>query len=82
MHPASVAVIDDGFDSNTLAAVVVRSLQTGGFKGKIYAVGPREENLPGILNCSDVEELPEAPELAVFAFWPRSAIPLLVLVVS
>jgi acetyltransferase len=72
LQPASVAVINDGSSSSSSAPVVVRNLQSSGFKGEIFSVWPKGERIEGIPCYRDIAELPKAPELAVIVAEPKS----------
>jgi acetyltransferase len=59
-RPCSVALLAEGDTRD--AEVIARNLAAGGFSGKLYASGLPA---PGMEAVAAVEELPEAPDLAV-----------------
>jgi acetate---CoA ligase (ADP-forming) len=61
----SVAVIGVSESEDNLGRNILTNLVNFGYRGKIYAVGPRGGELFGHRIYSSVAELPEKPELAV-----------------
>jgi acyl-CoA synthetase (NDP forming)/GNAT superfamily N-acetyltransferase len=73
-RPASVAVIGAGRRTGSVGRTILRNIVTGGFAGPVYAVNPHAASLDGVPCFSSVNDLPEAPDLAVVAV-PPSAVP-------
>ncbi len=75
--PKSVALIGASERPGSMGTTLLDNLLGGGFKGKLYAVNPKYEQV-GELTCYDsVADLPEAPELAVICT-PPATVPQLV----
>ena len=75
--PKSVALIGASERPGSMGTTLLENLLGGGFKGKLYAVNPKYEQV-GELPCYDrVADLPEAPELAVICT-PPATVPQLV----
>ncbi|MBQ5947032.1 bifunctional acetate--CoA ligase family protein/GNAT family N-acetyltransferase [Massilia sp. ST3] len=75
--PRSVALVGASERPGSLGATLLRNLQEGGFRGQLYAVNPKYEQLAGRRCYAGVGELPEAPDLAVICT-PPATIPQLV----
>ncbi|RWX73759.1 MAG: acetate--CoA ligase family protein [Candidatus Methanosuratincola verstraetei] len=65
--PRSVCVIGASRDPEAWGHVLLRNLLNGGFRGRIYAVNPRANEVLGIPCHRSVFELPEEIDLAVIA---------------
>jgi len=75
--PKSVALIGASVCPGSMGTTLLDNLLGGGYKGKLYAVNPKYEQV-GELPCYDsVADLPEAPELAVICT-PPATVPQLV----
>ncbi len=64
-HPESVAVVGVSASPSNLASRILWNLKNAAYKGKVWGVGPRDEELHGFPVFQSVGELPEAPDLAV-----------------
>ncbi|MCH8303424.1 MAG: acetate--CoA ligase family protein [Proteobacteria bacterium] len=67
LRPRSVAVVGASARADSIGEWALRNLDLGGYRGKIYAVNPRHEELQGHRCYAAVKDLPEVPELAIFA---------------
>jgi acetyltransferase len=65
LTPASVAVLGATDRASSVGATVWRNLRQGGFAGAQYPVNPRLRELDGQAVYASVDELPQAPDLAV-----------------
>lgn len=65
--PKSVAVIGASKAPGKVGAIALKNIIDSGFKGDIFPVNPSEKEIAGLKCYSDVESLPEIPDLAVFA---------------
>ncbi|GAA3908896.1 bifunctional acetate--CoA ligase family protein/GNAT family N-acetyltransferase [Halomonas cibimaris] len=66
LQPASLAVIGASEDSESLGGLVLRNVQEGGFRGKLWAVDQRgEAEVFGVSRVAQISELPVIPDLAV-----------------
>ncbi|MGW4209291.1 bifunctional acetate--CoA ligase family protein/GNAT family N-acetyltransferase [Lentzea sp. NPDC004789] len=74
LRPGSIAVVGAGRSPSSVGHAVLRNLAEGGFTGDLYAVNPHAKSVAGVDCCASVEELPEAPELAVLCV-PAKAVP-------
>jgi len=57
--------------------IVLANLVNGGFKGKIYPVNPRENEIMNLKAYHSVDEVPEVTDLAVIVTPPSSVPPLI-----
>ncbi|MGA7675385.1 MAG: bifunctional acetate--CoA ligase family protein/GNAT family N-acetyltransferase [Rhizomicrobium sp.] len=71
-HPKSIALIGAGTRPKSVGAVVAANLFTGGFKGPIMPVNPKNLAVNGVLAYPDVAHLPITPDLAIIATPPDS----------
>ncbi|MDE2183234.1 MAG: bifunctional acetate--CoA ligase family protein/GNAT family N-acetyltransferase [Alphaproteobacteria bacterium] len=71
-HPKSIALIGAATRPKSIGAVVASNLFTGGFKGPIMPVNPKNISVNGVLAYPDVAHLPITPDLAVIATPPES----------
>lgn len=67
LRPRSVAVVGASSRPDSLGEWALRNLQLGGFKGRVYPVNPRYDELQGHRCFSAIAELPETPDLVIFA---------------
>ncbi len=65
-RPGAVVLVAD--PAQPEAAVIARNLATGGFKGRLFAIGLRAE---GLEPAPSIEALPETPDLAVLCMPPE-----------
>ncbi|MEU3645272.1 GNAT family N-acetyltransferase [Lentzea sp. NPDC034063] len=74
LRPGSIAVVGAGRSETSVGHAVLRNLVDGNFTGDLYAVNPHAKSVAGVDCYASVEELPEAPELAVLCV-PAKAVP-------
>jgi len=67
LRPRSVAVVGASSRSDSMGEWVLKNLSLGGYRGKVYPVNPKHESLQGHRCFSAISDLPETPDLAVFA---------------
>jgi acyl-CoA synthetase (NDP forming) len=65
MEPRSIAVIGASTDPKKTAGRPIAYLQKHHFKGKIYPVNPRVEEIAGLKCFPDINSLPETPDVAI-----------------
>jgi acetate---CoA ligase (ADP-forming) len=65
MEPRSIAVIGASTDPKKTAGRPIAYLQKHHFKGKIYPVNPRVQEIAGLKCYPDISSLPEAPDVAI-----------------
>ena len=70
--PASVAVIGASARPGRVGSTVWRNLRFGGYAGRLMAVNPNATELDGIPVVARVQDLPQAPELAVICTPPAT----------
>lgn len=63
--PKSVAIIGASKDATKLGNVVLRNAIEGGYKGKLYPINPKADEILGYKAYPSVQALPEVPDLAV-----------------
>ena len=71
-EPRSVAVIGASSEPHTVGATVMANVVAGGFKGEVYAVNPRHQQIAGVRVARDIAALPAAPDLAVICTPPQT----------
>jgi acetyltransferase len=70
--PRSVALVGASERPGSVGATVLRNLLEGGFKGPLYPVNPKYDQLAGLQVWHDVAKLPQAPELAIICTPPAT----------
>jgi len=75
--PSSVAVIGATDRPGTVGRTVLDNLQNGRFKGKIYPVNPKHEQLLGLKSYKNIGEVPAPVDLVVIAT-PATTVPQLI----
>jgi acyl-CoA synthetase (NDP forming) len=66
-HPESVALVGASNDPTKWGGLILTSLLSGGFPGRIYPVNPHAERMFGLEAYAGLAALPEAPELVLAA---------------
>ena len=67
LRPTSVAIVGASKRDDTVGAWALKNLGIGGYKGRIYPVNPRYDELLGLQCYASISELPEVPDLVIFA---------------
>lgn len=75
--PESVALFGASDKSNSVGGVVFRNLLTAGFKGRIYAINPKRDEVQGQKAYSSLDEIDATVDLVVVAT-PAQSIPAIV----
>ena len=75
-YPKSIAVVGATEKPEKIGYAVVRNLLNGGFGGSIYPVNPKYGAVQGKKCYARLKDLPEAPDLVIFAI-PATLIPAL-----
>ena len=65
--PRSVAVVGASDDVDKWGGSALRNILDGGFQGPLYPVSPRGGTFFGLPVYTGIEELPEAPDMALLA---------------
>lgn len=66
-YPKSVAIIGASKFPEKVGAIALKNIADSGFKGEIFPVNPKENEISGYKCYPDVDSLPEIPDLAVLA---------------
>ena len=72
LRPRSVAVVGASKRTDSVGEWVLKNLEIGGFKGRLYPVNPGYDELRGQPCYASLAELPEVPDLVVFAVGDRN----------
>ena len=67
LRPTSVAVIGASKRPDTVGSWALINLRKGGYKGRLYPVNPRYKDIEGQTCYASLADLPEVPQLVVFA---------------
>ena len=70
--PRSVALVGASPREGSLGRTVLANLRQAGFAGPIHPVNPRYAEIDGLACVARIEDLPEAPDLAVIATPPET----------
>jgi len=63
--PESIAIVGASREQNKLGFQVLKNVIGGGFKGKIYPVNPKADEILNLKCYPDILSLPETPELVI-----------------
>lgn len=74
MEPRSIAVIGASTDPKKTAGRPIAYLQKHHFKGKIYPINPRVEEIAGLKCYPDINSLPETPDVAIILVGTEKAL--------
>ncbi|MBX3510160.1 MAG: bifunctional acetate--CoA ligase family protein/GNAT family N-acetyltransferase [Hyphomonadaceae bacterium] len=75
--PRSIALVGASAREGSVGAVTARNLLAGGFSGDLAFVNPNRARIGGQLAVASVEELSNAPDLAVIAT-PSASVPAII----
>jgi acetyltransferase len=64
-EPASVAIIGASERPGSIGAVLVRNMRAGGYKGRLFFVNPKHDNIFGEVSYATIENIPQRVDLAV-----------------
>jgi acetyl coenzyme A synthetase (ADP forming)-like protein len=64
-EPASIAVVGASNRPDSVGSSLFRNILSSGFQGVVYPVNPGWKSVSGVRCYRNVDELPEAPDLAV-----------------
>lgn len=67
LRPRSVAVVGASAKKDSLGEWALRNLKLGGYKGRLFPVNPNYDELQGERCFGSLADLPETPDLVVFA---------------
>ncbi|MGH3501483.1 MAG: CoA-binding protein, partial [Nocardioidaceae bacterium] len=74
MHPRAIAVIGASSEDGKIGNSVMKNLVNGGYRGEIYPVNPKAEEILGRKAYPNVADVPGDVDVAVFAV-PAKAVP-------
>ena len=74
-NPCSVVFVGASGNPRKWGFITLSNLIGGGFKGGVYPVNPRENEILGLKVYRTVEDLPETPDLAVIVVPPPAVVP-------
>ena len=75
--PRSMAVVGASGDITKWGGSALKSIIDGGYAGTIYPVNPKGGDFFGLKGYTSIEELPEAPDLALLAVGGHQIAPML-----
>lgn len=67
LRPRSVAVVGASARTDSVGEWALKNLRLGGYEGRLYPVNPNYDELQGHRCFPSLADLPETPELVVFA---------------
>lgn len=67
INPKSIAIIGVSEDKNKIGSVMMNNLLKDGYKGDIYPVNPKYEEIRGLKCYHSVKDIPESPEMVCIA---------------
>jgi acetate---CoA ligase (ADP-forming) len=66
INPGSIVVVGGSDDLFKPGGKVLKNLITGGYKGKLYVVNPKQDIIQGVRSYRDINDIPET-DLAILA---------------
>jgi acetyl coenzyme A synthetase (ADP forming)-like protein len=72
-QPRSVAIVGASRNPANIGHRIVRQLLAAGYRGALYPINPKASEIADLRAFSTVQDLPEAPDLAIIAV-PREAV--------
>ncbi|MBU9889318.1 MAG: acetate--CoA ligase family protein [Candidatus Omnitrophica bacterium] len=73
-EPQSVAVIGASRRTESVGYAILKNLAQGGYKGKVYPVNPKADEILGVKCYASVADIPEPVDHAIFII-PGAAVP-------
>src|SRR5450830_1098992 len=70
--PGSVALIGASAREHSLGAITLANLLGGGFRGEVWPVNPKYDELQGHRCYRKLAQLPKAPDLAIICTRPAT----------
>ncbi|MEM7206984.1 MAG: acetate--CoA ligase family protein [Pseudomonadota bacterium] len=67
LQPKSIAIVGASEREGSIGAITQKQLFDRDFKGKLYPVNPRYPSVLGVRSYDSLENLPEVPDLVLFA---------------
>lgn len=77
LAPRSIAIIGASPDAGRIGGMPIDLLTQFGYRGAVYPVNPKYQEVFGLACVADVESLPAAPDLAVLAIGAADVTPML-----
>lgn len=71
-RPRSVAIVGASQRPQSVGAIVLRNIRSGGFQGAIYPVNPKYDRIDGMACYRNAAQLPDTPDLAVIVTPPHT----------
>jgi acetyltransferase len=72
LRPRSIAVIGASDEAGSVGQKLTANVLSGGFSGPVYLVNPKHRRIAGRDGFLSIDEMPEAPDLAVIATPPET----------
>ncbi|HMV52680.1 MAG TPA: bifunctional acetate--CoA ligase family protein/GNAT family N-acetyltransferase [Rhodocyclaceae bacterium] len=66
-EPRSIAIIGASETEKSVGNFIIRNMLDAGFKGKLFAVNPKHEQIYGIASYPSVEDIPQRLDLVIIA---------------
>lgn len=76
-RPGSVAIVGASNKPHSVGATVLKNIVAGGFKGEVFPINIKYDQLMGLKVYSRIADLPKAPDLAIICT-PPSTVPELI----
>lgn len=76
LRPRSIAIVGASDDTDKWGGSALRNILDGGFDGTVYPVNPKGGEFFGLPVYPSIDELPEAPDLALLAVGGRQVVPM------
>ena len=70
-NPRSVAIVGASRQEGKVGYEILANMLEAGYKGKIFPVNPKADEIEGLKCYADLESIPEAPELVLVIVPPK-----------
>jgi acyl-CoA synthetase (NDP forming) len=74
LDPKSIAIIGASDNPDKIGGRPIRYLKQFGYRGKVYPINPNRAEIQGIATCPHVDDLSDAPEVAIIAVAGHGAV--------
>ena len=66
-NPDSVAIVGASNSEGKVGYIIVNNMINDGFKGNIYPINPKDDEIQGLKAYKNVSDLPEVPDLVIIS---------------
>lgn len=75
--PESVAIVGASNSEGKVGYIIVNNIINDGFKGKVYPINPKDDEVQGLKAYKNVSDLPEVPDLVIISIPSKAVNPVI-----